>query len=239
MTTRARLIAIEGLDGSGKGTQLERLGASLRRSGLEVATAAFPAYDAGIVGRKVGEYLDGRLGRVPTDRPWLPALLFATDRYEQRERLLEAARESDFLLVDRYVASNIAYQGVGLEPAALEEFAAWVEELEFGVFALPRPDLQLYLRMPPETARRLVLQKAKRSYTDRGLDLYEEDADRQTRSGEIYEWLAATEFGGPWRIVDCAGDGGEPRARREVTDDLRAVLRDLAGEAADTPDPAG
>ena len=227
MTKRAQLIAIEGLDGTGKGTQLERLAAGLRRSGHEVATAAFPAYDAGIVGRKVGEYLDGRLGRVADDRPWLPALLFATDRYEQRERLLAALATADFLLVDRYVASNIAFQGVRLEGAELADFAAWLEELEFGVFALPRPDLQLYLRMPPETARRLVLKKSKRSYTDRGLDLYEEDLARQTRSGEIYEWLAETGFGGPWRTVDCADSAGEPRRRGEITIDLQAAIDDL------------
>lgn len=224
MTKRARLIAIEGLDGSGKGTQLERLAADLRASGFRVATAAFPAYDRGIIGAKVGEYLDGRLGRVPDDRPWLPALLFATDRYEQRRGLLDQLGAADYLLVDRYVASNVAFQGIRLERPALAEFAVWLDQLEFGVFALPRPDLQLYLRMPPATARRLVLRKAKRTYTDRGLDVYEEDAARQARSGEIYEWLAETGFGGPWQIVEGADDQGEPRSREEVTADLLAAV---------------
>lgn len=235
----ARLIAVEGLDGCGKATQVERLAQALRDAGHRVATATFPSYDAGLIGRKVGEYLDGRLGRLPDDRPWLPALLFAADRFEHRDRLRRQREASDFLLVDRYVASNIAFQAVRLDGEKLADFAGWLERLEFGVFALPRPDLQLYLRMPPATARRLVLGKSKRSYTDRDLDLYEKDLDRQRRSAAIYEWLAETGFGGPWRVVDGADEAGEPRSRGAITGDLLRALSDLGADARSTVSPRG
>lgn len=238
MGTKAHLVAIEGLDGSGKGTQLDLLATRLRESGFSVSTAAFPSYDEGIVGRKVGEYLDGRLGRVPDERPWLPSLLFATDRFEHRERLVESLRSADFLLIDRYVASNIAFQAVRLEQPELEEFAAWLEELEFGIFELPRPRLQIYLRMPPETARELVLRKSKRSYTDRDMDLYERDLERQRRSAEIYEWLAQSSFGGPWSVLDAADPAGEPLTRQRVTADLEAVLRGLVADEPESVAPA-
>ena len=94
--------------------------------------------------------------------------------------------------------------------------------------------------MPPATARRLVLSKDKRSYTDRELDLYERDLERQASSARIYEWLAETAFGGPWRVVDAADGEGAPLSRERVTAALvtavEALLEPLAAaDPADLP----
>ena len=142
------LIAIEGIDGAGKNTLVERIRGELG-GGVEVRTLAFPRYAESIHAQLAREALYGRMGDL-TDSVYAMATLFALDRHGARETLQKAARSSgELLILDRYVASNAAYSAARLGDAGVIE---WVRELEFSRLELPVPDLQIFLDTAPEVA---------------------------------------------------------------------------------------
>lgn len=217
-----RLVAIEGIDGSGKGTQAKRLRDSLVAEGLSVELTSFPRYESTFFGRAIGDYLNGRYGE--TVDPHLAAVLFAGDRFESRSLLAEAVANADIVLLDRYVASNVAHQGAKLPADERERLARWILELEHDVFGLPRADLVLLLDVPVDVAQHRIAEKAARSYTDKPADLHEADTSHLAAAREAYRSLAATEPG--WHTVPCAGADGAIRAIEEIGDEMLRVVRD-------------
>src|SRR3712207_3314277 len=105
------LIAIEGIDGSGKGTQARLLRERCRAAGLSAALISFPRYAETRFGRAVGKFLNGRFGTLDQVSPFLAALLYAGDRFESRTLLRESLFANDVVVLNRYVASNVAHQG--------------------------------------------------------------------------------------------------------------------------------
>src|SRR5262249_54560321 len=104
------LIDIEGIDGSGKGTQAGRLWERLIASGVSATLVSFPRYDATLFGKAVGEFLNGEFGALDKVHPLIVSLLFAGDRFESKAYLLDKMRSSDVVVLDRYVPSNVAHQ---------------------------------------------------------------------------------------------------------------------------------
>ena len=202
------LIAIEGIDGAGKGTQAARVAETAAAQGHRVASFSFPLYDDNPFSRAVADYLNGEFGGADEVHPELAALLYAGDRFHARPRLVAALAESDLVVCDRYVASNAAHQGAKLSGAARRRLLDWLEEVEYGEFALPRPDLVILLDAPVALARELVGRKAARGYTTLEADIHEADAEHSSATREVYLELAQH---GSWHIVATAGDDGAPR----------------------------
>ena len=171
-TTPGKLIAIEGIDGSGKRTQVELLAGALRQRGYSVHQTGFPKYDS-TFGKLIGQFLDGQLGPLDKVDPRFTALLYAGDRLEAKPELEAALHEGQIVLADRYVASNLAHQGTRAAVAQRDEFLDWIRHVEYSIYGLPREQLVLYLRVPPEQAQKMVLQKAARNYTSATQDLQE------------------------------------------------------------------
>ena len=211
------LIALEGVDGAGKGTQLELVSGLLRQAGLTIEVISFPRYRQGLFGDSVARFLNGGFGDPGAVPPHFPALLFACDRLEHRRELLEQLQRADVVLADRYVASNAAYQAARLEGEERAAFLAWLLRVEYDVFELPQPALQVYLRVEVGTAQRLVAGKKQRSYTSKRYDVFEDDARLQRTVAEIYEDFVAQAFGGPWAAIDVSDASGAPLAAEAIS----------------------
>src|SRR5712691_12935245 len=121
MTAPGKLIAIEGIDGSGKRTQVELLTLSLKARGQSVFPTGFPQYDSWF-GKMVGQFLNGELGPLESVDPHFTALLYAGDRFEAKPRLETALDEGKIVLVDRYIGSNLAHQTARAAPAKRADF---------------------------------------------------------------------------------------------------------------------
>jgi dTMP kinase len=199
------LIAIEGIDGSGKGTQAKRLFERLKAEGVRTALFSFPRYDATFFGRKVGEYLNGAYGPLGQVHPFFAALLFAGDRFESRNVLSDALEANDVVVLDRYVASNIAHQAARLEGAERERLIEVIEQLEFDVYQMPRPDLVVLLDLSVASAQRLIATKPARSYTQRSADIQEADSEYLARVRELYLDLARRHTN--WSVISCERQG--------------------------------
>jgi dTMP kinase len=218
------LVAIEGIDGAGKGTQAARVAETATAAGFTVASFSFPLYDGNPFSRAVADYLNGEFGGADDVHPELAALLYAGDRFHARPQLVAALAESDLVVCDRYVASNAAHQGAKLTGEARTRLLDWLDEVEYGEFALPRPELVVLLDAPVALARELVGRKAERGYTTLEADIHEADAGHSGATREVYLELAARDN---WRIVRAAGDDGEPRRLDEVAGEVWAAVEPL------------
>ncbi|MDY5840746.1 MAG: dTMP kinase [Corynebacterium camporealensis] len=184
------LVSIEGIDGAGKNTLVNRLRTELDR---EFPVLSFPRYADSIHAQLAQEALYGRMGDM-TDSAYAMATLFALDRHGVREQLAAAAAQPDILLLDRYVASNAAYSAARLGDDAVMD---WVYELEFGKLSLPKPRLQVFLDTAVEVAADRAEQRAAADAT-RERDRYERDADLQANTAAAYRRLAEREWAGQW-----------------------------------------
>ncbi|GAB4588491.1 dTMP kinase [Nocardia sp. IFM 10818] len=198
------LVVLEGLDGAGKRTLTEAVLAVLRARGLRVATLAFPRYGRSVHADLAAEALRGQHGDLAASVNAM-ALLFALDRADARDELSKLLADNDIVLLDRYVASNAAYNAARLHQHATGEIAAWVAELEFGRFGLPVPDVQIYLDVPVDVAEERARLRGEADET-RALDAYEKDGGLQRRTGEVYRELAETGWHGPWWVHRSGDD---------------------------------
>lgn len=196
---RGALIAIEGIDGSGKGTQAALLRDALTSRGLKTALISFPRYQETFFGARIGDFLNGRFGSLNEVHPFLAATLFAGDRLESRPMLIESLETHDVVVLDRYVASNIAHQAAKRRGDERRTLAQWILNLEFSVNKLPRPDLAILLDLPASTAQTLIAKKNARTYTDRAADLQEADAAYLEDVRQVYLALAAEDP--HWNII--------------------------------------
>ena len=215
------LLAIEGIDGSGKGTQAALLADAARAAGYSVASFSFPRYDGNPFSLAIGDYLNGELGGLDEVHPQLAALLYACDRLHARPELVAALADVDLVVCDRYVASNLAHQGAKLEGEARERVIEWLLQVEYGEFALPRPDLVVLFDAPAALARELVARKGAREYTTLEADILESDTEGAGASREVYLALAQRDG---WRVVTTAGEDGGARDVGEIAAEVWAAV---------------
>jgi dTMP kinase len=199
MAAPGKLIAIEGIDGSGKRTQVELLALTLKARGHSVYSTGFPQYNSWF-GKMVGKFLNGEFGSLESVDPHFTALLYAGDRFEAKFKLEAALDSGQIVLVDRYIGSNLAHQTARVPPAKRSEFLAWIEHLEYNIYGLPRESLILYLRVPPLEAQRLVALKSARSYTSAQKDIQEASLRHLQDAAEMYDSLSRTV---PWATIQC------------------------------------
>jgi dTMP kinase len=225
---RAQFIAIEGIDGSGKRTQLDLLARELESRGVPFVQFSFPRYDSSF-GQLVARYLNGDFGPIGTVDAHLSALLYAGDRLEAKPQLEAALGAGKTVVADRYVGSNLAHQTAHVAPAQREEFLGWLRGLEYGLYGLPVEDLVIYLRIPLAEAYRLVGLKEARDYTTRGRDIHEADLKHLEQAAAIYDRLATAPN---WATIECASAEGAllppEKIHRAVLNAIGARLPGLA-----------
>jgi len=199
MKPRGKLSALEGIDGSGKRTQLELLAHALEERGISIMCISFPRYDSSF-GKLAGRYLNGDFGPLESVDPHLSSLLYAGDRFEAKGEIEAALAAGKLVLADRYIGSNLAHQTERVPPDERDEFLAWLKHIEYGIYGLPVEDLVVYLRIPAPDAYRLIGLKAPRSYTSHRHDILEANVTHLEQTAGIYDRLA-TEHN--WVRIDC------------------------------------
>lgn len=223
------LVALEGIDGAGKGTQAVMLADRAAAEGLSVAHFAFPRYGDNPFAEAVSWYLNGQLGDRSRLDARLVSLLYAGDRLLARGPLDDALRSHDLVVIDRYSASNLAYQAAVLEDAARESFAAWLDSVEHGSFGLARADLVVLLDLPAELSLARVRSKQPRAYTRLGADANEADEGYLERVRRTYLWLAKRETTPPFHLLPCVARSGRERGEAELAAEVWAVVRGAGG----------
>jgi dTMP kinase len=192
-----RLIVIEGIDGAGKRTLTNALEGALDG---RVVRMAFPRYGVDVHADLIRDGLHGRLGPFG-DEVYGMAMLYALDRRAAAPDIEAALESHDYVLLDRYVASNAAFGAARLHQDAGGEFVSWVHSIELARFAVPVPHAHLLLRVPPSVAAERSAHRA-RTDAGRGRDTWESDEALQSRVAAVYDGLAEDGWLAPWHVVN-------------------------------------
>ncbi|MCA9329539.1 FAD-dependent thymidylate synthase, partial [Candidatus Saccharibacteria bacterium] len=203
---RGIFIVIEGTDGSGKGTQFNLLAKHLKNAGHQVALFDFPQY-TNESSFFVKQYLNGNYGNAEEVGPYTGSLFYALDRYQASKAIQQALDEGKIVLANRFTGSNMAHQGTKFNnPEERRGYYIWLDNLEFMMLKIPRPDLNIVLRVPAEIAQQLVDQKAERDYTNKKRDLHEADLSHLQKSVAVYDELCRL-FPHDFLRIDCVRSG--------------------------------
>lgn len=205
------LIVLEGLDGSGKGTQTALLAEALVKQGRSLRQITFPDYDSPS-SALVRMYLNGEFGTDPEDvNPYAASAFYAVDRFASfRKDWKKDYDRGSVILCDRYATSNMVYQ-MGKSPREeWDRYLEWVEDFEYGKLGLPRPDLVLYLDMPVEVSQKLLLQRYHGNSGKK--DIHESHLEFLRSCGECARYAGEKLH---WKVVPCSRDG-EPLPVEEI-----------------------
>ena len=217
-------IAIDGIDGTGKGTQHEMMVNRGQKHGLEVAEYDFPQYgqpSADFVER----YLRGEFGGEEEVSPYKASTFFALDRFDASPHIQQDLDEGRLVIANRYVGANMAHQGgkISNEKERAEYFE-WLDEYEFTILGIPRPDRNFILHIPPGTASRLIAEKKQRAYLrGEAKDIHELSVSHLQRSEEVYLQLCEL-YPDHFTLIECM-DGGDLMAPSEINDILWQELQ--------------
>lgn len=220
------LTVIEGLDGSGKSTQVRKLKKYLESISESLEYIHFPRYDAPVYGDLISRFLRGDFGDNNSVHPQLVALLFAEDRHAAADQMKQTLQRGGSILLDRYVYSNIAYQCAKLadeeQALALRE---WIFNTEYGDFGLPVPDLNIFLDVPIDFVEsKLTSNRAgsDREYLDGQKDIHEADIEFQKKVRAIYR--CQCELDPKFIRIDCSDDYGFMLAPNDIFEKIKTVV---------------
>lgn len=191
---RGKLIVFEGIDGSGKATQVALLAKRLRAEGRRVAIFASPRYEKP-TGKVVKRALSGAYGDFVALSPYFSALPYMLDFAASRDEIAAALKKS-IVICDRYIPSTLAFHSAKLPLSKQQAFLDFVERLMYRALDLPRPDIVVYLDVPVKSAQKLMRGKKK--------DQHEKDVAYQKRVASAYRELAKRK---EWRTIPCTKNG--------------------------------
>lgn len=197
---RGKLIVIEsGIDGSGKSIQFKLLYDKLQEEGFNVHKVKFPDYESES-SALVRMYLEGDFGENPQDiNLYAVSAFYAVDRFASYQlKWKELYDNGAIILADRYTTSNMVYQAAKISNRELQkEYLEWLRDLEFNKFALPEPDLVIFLDMPPRFSFEFIQNRAEQ-------DIHERDQDYLLST---YQHAVGIARNYNWFIVNCEKEG--------------------------------
>ncbi len=217
-----KLLVIDGLDGSGKSTQAERLAQRLREDGREVTLISYPDYEKPS-STLVRMYLSGEFSDKAGDvNAYAASTFYAVDRYAGYMQHWKALYEQGHIIIaSRYVSSNAIHQMVKLPQCEWDGFLQWLSDFEFEKLGLPKPDGIFFLDMSRAVADQLITARYEGDEEKR--DLHERDLSY------LYACTASATYAADkqgWQVVRCC-DGRTPYPMAQITDALYKAVRPL------------
>lgn len=188
-------IVLDGIDGSGKATQTGLLIKRLKKEGRKVEKIDFPQYGKKSAGL-VEEYLNGEYGSASDVGPHRASVFYACDRFAASFKIKRWLAEGRIVISNRYVASNMGHQGGKIKSRGeRKKFFKWLHDLEYNIFGVPKPDVNIILRVDAVVAQKLISFKKdrKRRYIKKGKrDIHEKDLKHLESAGRTYLEIAGT-----------------------------------------------
>ena len=220
-----KLIVFEGLDGSGKSTQLNNLKRYLADIGVAHKQIKLPDYehDSSIL---VRNYLKGDYGSKPDDvNAYAASSLFAVDRFASFKMYWgRDYNAGSLILADRYTTSNAALQCSKLPKDKWDEYLEWLYDFEFNKIGIPKPDLVLFFDMLPQISQTLLSKRYKGEESKK--DIHERDRQylERCRDASLY---SAEKLG--WEVIKCY-EGDSPKSIEEIFKTVKDKVSQLIKE---------
>lgn len=215
LNTPGKLIVIDGADGSGKATQTELLAHRLKQAGLAVELADFPQYNTKSAGL-VENYLEGKYGAPDEVGPYRASIFYVCDRYDASFKIKDWLAQGKIVISNRYVTANLGHQGGKIaDQSERQQFFDWLYRLEYEIFNIPRPDLNIILHLPAEISQRLARRRQREDWQDKTNDIHQNNLEHLKKAEQTYLEIAKT-F--PDMILIESAKNGQILSREQVSD---------------------
>ena len=208
------LIVIEGCDGSGKSTQYGLLQQAMSRRGQAYRAIKFPQYNSES-SSLVRMYLAGEFGSdADSVDPYVASTFYAADRVASYlhdwKQFYDSGR---MVIVDRYTTANAIHQGAKLSGEARHAYIEWLFDFEYNILKLPRPDMVIWLDMPPQHMKSVLKSRG-------GGDIHEDNTEYLLRSYETSREIAG-KYG--WHRINCEFEGAI-RTQEDIHNEIIAAV---------------
>ena len=210
-------VVIDGIDGSGKWTQISLVAEQLEKKWKKVKILDFPRYWE-TSAFMVEKYLNGEYGNEISAKQ--ASIFYAVDRFQSYHDNKHDIQNYDYILSNRYVSANMIHQaGKISDEAEKNDFLTWLEDLEYNIFGIPKPDKTIFLNVSPQMSQKLVLKKAEREYLKWGkkMDLHEEDTNHLKNAHASA--MKIVQNNPDWVKIDCENNG-EMREISHITQNI-------------------
>lgn len=220
-----KLVVIEGLDGSGKSTQLELLEQNLKSKGIDCRSVSFPNYDSPS-SSLVKMYLGGEFGKKPDDVNAFAASVFYTvDRYASfKSDWGNYYNDGGTVVSGRYTTSNAVHQCSKLPENEWKQFLDWLYDFEYNKIGIPKPDKIIFLDMPIEVSQKLLTKRYEGDNSKK--DIHESDTEYLAKCRKAAVFTANHSN---WEIIPCSRNG-EARKIEEIAEDVLNSVLKIYGE---------
>ncbi|MBI2039809.1 dTMP kinase [Candidatus Microgenomates bacterium] len=197
--SKGELLVIDGIDGSGKTTQIELLKKYLFSKNIPFEVISFPQYGKNEYADRIADYLSGKFGEISDIDPYEMAKLYASDRKTIRDSIFGWLKEGKLVIANRYIASSKAHLGANMNEEKREKFMEWIDQLEYQTNGMPKPDLTILLKVDPKVGQENALK-------DHKVDIHEKSLEHEQKAAKIYFELSEIEEN--WQVIDCMRNGG-------------------------------
>lgn len=225
MTKNKHLIAIDGVDASGKQTHAQLLYQHLQKEGYPVRMLSFPAYDQES-SALVKLYLSGAFGENPQDvNAYAASSFFAADRFATyRMDWRKDYEDGVILIADRYVSSNMIHQaGKIADEKEKNKFLDWLDNLEHEIYGIPRPGMTVFLDMPPAFGRELMRGRENKFDANAQKDIHERN-DGYLEESYKNACAVAQKYG--WQRVACVEEN-TIRTIEEIQAEIYQLVKEI------------
>ncbi len=211
---KGKLIVIDGIDGSGKTTQVSLLSQYLAGKNITHEVISFPRYEDNLYGDLIRRYLGGEFG--VDVNPYLISLAFAGDRALAKPEIENWLNEGSVVIANRYVSASKAHLGANLAENERENFMEWIYQLEYQTNGIPKPDLNIFLNIDPKIGQQNVKVK-------HNPDMHEKNIEHEEMANKIY--LELTQAEENWVVVNCM-IGDKMRPKEDIHKEIIVILND-------------
>lgn len=220
---KGQLIVIEGLDGSGKATQANRLLEALAAQGKQVRKVSFPNYSSD-ASAPIRMYLAGEFGKDPNSvNAYAASTFFAVDRFASfKKDWADFYGQGGIIIADRYTTSNAVHQCSKLPQEQWDAFLSWLFDFEYRLMGIPAPDRVIYLQVDPTVSQKLMTGRYQGDESKK--DIHESNLSYLDRSRQAAEYCAKT-LG--WQTVHCVQDGNL-RPIEDISAEILSLVDELS-----------
>lgn len=220
-----KIIVIEGLDGSGKQTQSEKLLERLKAEGKNIMKIAYPRYE-NPSSALVKMYLSGEFGKNANDvSAYIASTFYAVDRYASyKQDYEEFYKNGGIVLLDRYVTANMVHQSSKINNLEeKEKFLEWLCEFEYGLFGVPKPDKVFFLNIPPVVSQKLIKDRENKYSHEKQKDIHEKDEKYLQQAYDNACYLI-NKYN--WDEINCTIDGNL-RTIEDIHEEIYSKVQEI------------
>lgn len=220
-----KLIIIEsGSDASGKATQSEELLKKLTADGYNVRKVEYPNYKSES-STLVKMYLRGDFGKNADDvDAYIASTFFTADRYASfKTEWEEFYRSGGIVIADRYTTSNMVHQASKMEIKERDKYLDWLEDYEYNLFKIPRPDEVIFLNVPVDYSIKLMENRKNKFTGEDEKDIHESDKNylRKTYNNSLY---IADKYN--WKRVECV-ENEQLRTIKDISNEIYGIVKNI------------